>query len=92
MTTSEFETEAVRPVDAFCDRQFLFVVLADGRQVRAPLWWYPYLVKASPEDLAEIELEFSGVWWPKLDDGVSVKALLLGWKAPGAVEHPLAAA
>lgn len=30
------------------------------------------------------ELEFSGVWWPEIDEGVSVKSLLLGWKAPGA--------
>jgi hypothetical protein len=30
MTTSEFETEAVRPVEAHCDQNFLFVTLADG--------------------------------------------------------------
>lgn len=84
MTFSELETEAVRPVSARCDDARLFVTSADGRQISAPLWWYPYLEKASANDRAEIELEFSGVWWPSLGEGVSVKALLLGWKAPGA--------
>lgn len=91
MSTLEFETEAMRPVEVRCDNAFVFVTLADGRQIRAPLWWYPFLEKASFEDRAVAELEFSGVWWPVLDDGVSVKALLLGWKAPGAVEPKRAA-
>jgi hypothetical protein len=91
MTTSEFETDAVRPIEAQCDASFIFVTLADGRQIRAPLWWYPFLAKASAEDRTEVEIEFAGVWWPRLDDGVSVKGLLLGWKAPGAVEPKRAA-
>lgn len=91
MTTSEFETEAVRPVDVRCESDFLFVTLADGRQIRAPLWWFPFLANASAEDRADAEIEFSGVWWPKLDDGVSVKGLLLGWRAPGAVPPSVAA-
>jgi len=84
MTSSEFETEEMRPIEARCDEQFLYVTLADGRLMRAPLWWYPFLQQARPADRAKIELQFSGVWWPVMDEGVSVKALLLGWKAPGA--------
>ena len=91
MTTSEFETETVRPVEAHCDQNFLFVTLADGRQIRAPLWFFPFLADASADDRAATELEFAGVWWPRLDDGVSVKGLLLGWKAPGAVPPSVAA-
>jgi len=91
MITSEFETEAVRPVQAYCDQNFLFVTLADGRQIRSPLWFFPFLANASAGDRAVTELEFAGVWWPRLDDGVSVKGLLLGWKAPGA-KSPRAAA
>ncbi|NTE85199.1 DUF2442 domain-containing protein [Agrobacterium rubi] len=72
------------PVAAECDDNFVSVTLADGRQIRAPLWWYPYLNDATPEQRANFELQFSGVWWPDIDDGVSVKAMLLGWKAPGA--------
>lgn len=84
MSSSEFETESMRPVEAHCDSEFVYVSLADGRQIRAPLWWYPYLAKATPAQRANTELEFAGIWWPDIDDGVSVKALLLGWKAPGA--------
>jgi Protein of unknown function (DUF2442) len=84
MTSAEFETEAVRPFSAKSDDTHVSVTLADGRQISAPLWWYPFLEKATAKDRALIELEFSGIWWPALDEGVSVKALLLGWKAPGA--------
>ncbi len=84
MTSLEFETEDMRPVSARCDSEFVYVTLFDGRQIRAPLWWYPYLANATAEQRSHMELEFSGVWWPDLDEGVSVKALLLGWKAPGA--------
>ena len=84
MTSSDFETEAVRPIAAKCDAKHVFVTLADGRQISAPLWWYPFLEKAAAKNRAQIELEFSGIWWPALDEGVSVKGLLLGWKASGA--------
>jgi hypothetical protein len=84
MTSLEFETEDMKPVSVGCDAEFVYVTLADGRQIRAPLWWYPFLAKATPEQRASVELEFAGVWWPELDEGVSVKGLLLGWKAPGA--------
>ena len=91
MSSLEFETEAMRPVKAWCDAHHVYATLADGRQIRAPLWWYPFLQDASAEQRADIELEFSGIWWPAIDDGVSIKALLLGWKAPGAKAPPEAA-
>lgn len=74
----------MRPVSAHCDDAFVYVTLADGRQIRAPMWWYPFLRNAAPHDRAIVELEYSGVWWPAMDEGVSVKGILLGWKAPGA--------
>lgn len=86
MSSLEFETEDARPVKASCDAEFVYVTLADGRQIRTPLWWYPFLANATPEQRAKTELAFSGVWWTDLDEGVSVKGLLLGWKAPGAKE------
>lgn len=92
MHSSDFETEAMRPVAARCDDSFVYVTLADGREIRAPMWWYPFLLEAKAEDRATIELEFSGVWWPVMDEGISVKAMLLGWRAPGAVQPSVAAA
>lgn len=91
MSSSAFETEEMRPVEARCDDRFLYVTLADGRQIRAPLWWYPFLARATASDQAEVELMFEGVWWPAMDEGISVKSILLGWKAPGAVEPSVAA-
>jgi Protein of unknown function (DUF2442) len=91
MSSSDFETEDMRPVATWCDDTFVYVTLADGRQIRAPLWWYPFLGKASAKDRAVVELEYSGVWWPVMDEGISVKAMLLGWKAPNAVEPQRAA-
>lgn len=87
----EFETEGMRPVDARCDDSYLHVALADGREIRSPLWWYPFLAEASVADRGLVELTFEGVWWPVLDDGVSVKSMLLGWKAPGARNPRVAA-
>lgn len=84
MSSLEFETEEMRPISASCDAEFVYVALADGRQIRAPLWWYPFLADATPEQRSVAKMQFSGVWWPDLDEGVSVKGLLLGWKAPGA--------
>ena len=79
-----FETEEMRPVAAACEGEFVYLTLADGRQIRAPMWWYPFLERATPDDRANVELEYSGVWWPAMDEGISVKGMLLGWKAPGA--------
>lgn len=84
MSSLEFETEEMRPVAARCDSDFVYVAVADGREIRAPLWWYPFLAEATPEQRAHVELLYSGVWWPDMDEGVSVKGLFLGWKAPGA--------
>jgi hypothetical protein len=91
MISLDFETEDARPVEAQCDDMNVSVTLADGRQIKAPLWWYPFLAKATVEERADIELEFAGIWWPSLDEGVSVKGLLLGWKAPGAQKPQQAA-
>ena len=74
------------PVDARCDDSYLHVTLNDDRKIRAPLWWYPYLQNASADRRANMELLPTDVWWPDIDKGVSIKGLLLGWKAPGAMK------
>ena len=86
MTSSDFENEASEPVKAFCEGERLHVHLRDGREIATPLWWYPFLNGSSEEQLNAIELHYSGLWWDHIDEGVSVKGLLLGWKAPDAIE------
>ena len=55
MTTLQIEVEDARPVAASCDESYLNVTLADGRILRAPLWWYPRLFAASASERAAIE-------------------------------------
>jgi hypothetical protein len=77
--------EADRPVSAVCDDAFLTVELADGRRIVTPLWWYPRLLEATPEQRAEVELSRFGVHWADIDEDLSVDGMLRGAKAPGAV-------
>jgi hypothetical protein len=66
----------------------LVVHLEDGRAVHVPLHWFPRLRDASPEELADWRLIGRGVGisWPKLDEDLSVRRLLLpatGDRRPG---------
>ncbi len=84
MTTSRIEAEDTKPVAANCDDAYLKVTLADGRVLRAPLWWYPRLVAASAQQRATIETSPLGVHWPEIGEDISVASILRGQKAPGA--------
>ena len=75
-----------RPVEAKCEGARLHVTLADGRELSAPLWWYPRLLKAKPSDRNVIEFMPMGLHWPKLDEDISVASILRGEKAPGAAQ------
>lgn len=75
-----FETEDARPVAVRCDEEYVYVTLADERTISVPLWWYPFLLNAKAEDRAQVELTHVGVWWTVMDEGISVKSMLLGWK------------
>ena len=84
MTTLQIEVEDARPVEARCDAESLTVTLADGRVLRAPLWWYPRLQNAPASALRDIELMPMGIHWPQVDEDISVASILRGEKAPGA--------
>lgn len=91
MASLIFETDEMRPVRAWCSRDEVHVGLADGRIIAAPLWWYPFLAPLSRTQLNDIELMYEGIWWPAADEGVSVKSMFLGLKAPGAKAPSVAA-
>ena len=84
MTTLQIELEDSRPVQVLCDSEYLNVTLADGREIRTPLWWYPRLANATPTARAVIELMPMGMHWPEIDEDISVASMLRGAKAPGA--------
>ncbi len=56
----------------------LVVILADGREVSAPLEWFPRLRNATDAQRKKWRLIGSGVGihWPDVDEDISVKSLL----------------
>ena len=72
--------EKVEPlaIDVSFTADALHVVLADGREVSAPLQWFPRLLEATPEQRSQWELigDGIGVHWPLVDEDVEVESLL----------------
>lgn len=56
----------------------LCVLLADGREVRVPLAWFPRLDRATAAERAEWRLvgDGVGVSWDRIDEDLSVAGLL----------------
>jgi hypothetical protein len=56
----------------------LRIVLTDGREISAPIEWFPRLRDASPEQRGNWRLigQGEGIHWPDIDEDVSVNALL----------------
>ena len=61
----------------------LVVELTDGREISAPLSWYPRLLHARPAERMNWELigRGDGIHWPALDEDISVDGLLAGRKS-----------
>ena len=92
MNSSDLYPENHQPVEVWCDPSSLHVRLKDGRELVTPLWWYPKLIKATPAQRNSAELMLDGIHWPDLDEDLSVRGMLSGWKYPNAVrpEHEAA--
>ena len=73
MQTPNLSSEAVS-----FDENSLTVSLSDGRKISVPLAWFPRLLHASPEQLAQVELSRHGLHWEALDEDLSVAGLLTG--------------
>ena len=84
--TADDLDEAMEPQHVACSDTELTVTLKDGRRITTPLWWYPRLRDATPEQRAGYELSPFGVHWPEIDEDLSVAGMLRGAKAPGARE------
>ena len=67
-----------RAAAAEIDAGRLRVTLTDGRDVGVPTSWYPWLHEATAEQQADITIIEGGLglWWERLDDGLSVPGLL----------------
>lgn len=62
----------------------LIVQLRDGREIGAPLGWFPRLAAATGHERAvwEVSAAGHGIHWPMLDEDLSVAGLLHGEPAP----------
>ena len=73
---------AVKPhataVDVRVTDDSIHVVLADGREVTAPLAWSPRLADATPAQRKNWRLigRGQGIHWPDVDEDISVASLL----------------
>ena len=58
--------------------ELIRLVLTDGREISAPIEWFPRLRDASDEQRANWRLigRGEGVHWPDVDEDLSVNALL----------------
>jgi hypothetical protein len=56
----------------------LVVILADGRELAAPLTWFPRLLDATEEQRGNWRLigRGHGIHWPDIDEDISVASLL----------------
>ena len=66
-------------VDVHFDARFMVLDLADGRVAHFPLTQFPALASASPteRDCFAISIDIQRLYWPELQQDVSVTALLL---------------
>ncbi|MEP6602328.1 MAG: DUF2442 domain-containing protein [Spartobacteria bacterium] len=80
MTTLVLDRDASRARAARVTEEAVFVELADGRTISAPLAWYPRLVHGTATERANLELigNGEGIHWPDLDEDLSVEGILAG--------------
>ena len=77
---SQPETVAIEV--GFTD-DMICLILVDGREVRAPLEFYPKLAQATPAQRKAYRLIAGGhgIHWEDLDEDLSVESIVLGRKA-----------
>lgn len=75
-----YKHETHCPVAVTFDDNMIWVTLADGRVIRNPLSWHPWLASATPEQRANVEFNPFDVWWPDLDEGLDIEGMLQGIK------------
>jgi hypothetical protein len=77
MPTSAVKVDATAVAVTVTDDQLL-VVLADGRELAAPLAWFPRLAEATAEQRNNWRLigRGLGIHWPDIDEDISVASLL----------------
>ena len=80
----------LRGTDVQIDRDYVSVVLGDGRIIRTPLSWYPQLRDASSEQQQRWQFigRGTGIAWAEIDYHLSIEGMLFGVPERG---HAMAA-
>ena len=75
--TVKFDEHAV---DVSFTKNAIHFVLADGREISAPLEWFPKLRDAAEQDKNNWRLIGNGigVHWPKIDEDIAVSTIMRG--------------
>lgn len=68
----------ISPKSIRFDENSFWLELADGRVIGVPLAWFPRLLNATANQLAQYEFSPRGIHWEGLDEDISVAALLAG--------------
>jgi hypothetical protein len=72
---------AIEPVAARVTKDAVIVDLQDGRTIITPIEWYPRLVHATVAERNNIEVAALGLYWPDLDEDLSIEGMLQGRKS-----------
>jgi len=77
MNTLEIKIKP-QAVDLSFTQDSLHIVLADGREISAPLEWFPRLRDANEQQRKKWRLigRGIGIHWEEIDEDISVKSLL----------------
>ena len=75
---SQEADEGLQPVEVKRDNALLTVKLADGRIIAHPIAWYAWLQAATDEQFADMQTNPLMIYWPKLEEGLSIDTLLKG--------------
>jgi hypothetical protein len=85
LTVNSKSVTAYRPSSASAQRvefsnEMMHVTLVDGRVISAPIAWFARLKDASVAQLQNFEIGPGGlgIYWPDLDEDLSVAGLLAG--------------
>jgi uncharacterized protein DUF2442 len=75
---SILQGRTVRATRVHCTKNRLYVLLADEREISAPLTWFPRLLNATVEQRNAWELigQGVGIHWDEIDEDISVAGLL----------------
>jgi hypothetical protein len=69
-----------RPTEVSFTDEDVIITLSDGSKITNPLDWHSWLKNATLEQRQDFELYSSSIFWPELDEGLDIEAILRGVK------------